>query len=125
MRSRPATIIAEIETDKATMEVEAVDEGRLSQILVPAGTENVKVNTPIALIEGEDESAGQLPRTEAKSAGPGEEPGARVVASRAPSPQPSPRRGEGGAASKQHETASPRLGEAKLRLDGGRGRGAS
>ncbi len=39
-------VIAEIETDKATMEVEAVDEGRLGKILVPAGTEGVKVNTP-------------------------------------------------------------------------------
>ncbi len=48
-------VIAEIETDKATMEVEAVDEGKLTKILVPAGTENVKVNTPIALIQGEDE----------------------------------------------------------------------
>jgi len=48
-------VIAEIETDKATMEVEAVDEGRLARILVPAGTENVKVNTAIALIEGEGE----------------------------------------------------------------------
>ena len=43
-------IIAEIETDKATMEVEAVDEGPLTAILIPAGTENVKVNTPIAVI---------------------------------------------------------------------------
>jgi pyruvate dehydrogenase E1 component beta subunit len=43
-------IIAEIETDKATMEVEAIDEGVLSSILVPEGTENVKVNTPIAVI---------------------------------------------------------------------------
>src|SRR5688572_14062820 len=50
-------VIAEIETDKATMEVEAVDEGRLAKILVPAGTENVKVNTPIAVIDGEDETA--------------------------------------------------------------------
>ena len=49
-------VIAEIETDKATMEVEAVDEGRLAQILVPAGTEGVKVNTPIALLQGEDET---------------------------------------------------------------------
>ena len=52
-------VIAEIETDKATMEVEAVDEGRLTEILVPAGTEGVKVNTPIARIQGEDE-AGRL-----------------------------------------------------------------
>ncbi len=43
-------VIAEIETDKATMEVEAVDEGTLSSILVPEGTESVKVNTPIAVI---------------------------------------------------------------------------
>ena len=54
-------VIAEIETDKATMEVEAVDEGKLAKILVPAGTENVKVNTPIALISGEDESAAASP----------------------------------------------------------------
>ena len=49
-------VIAEIETDKATMEVEAVDEGKLQKILVPAGTEGVKVNTPIARIQGEGES---------------------------------------------------------------------
>ena len=52
-------VIAEIETDKATMEVEAVDEGTIGKILVEAGTENVAVNTPIALLleEGEDKSA--------------------------------------------------------------------
>ena len=52
-------VIAEIETDKATMEVEAVDEGTLAAILVPAGTQDVAVNTPIAVIaaEGEDVSA--------------------------------------------------------------------
>jgi pyruvate dehydrogenase E1 component beta subunit len=50
-------VIAEIETDKATMEVEAVDEGRLGKILVSEGTEGVKVNTPIALILGEGEDA--------------------------------------------------------------------
>ena len=50
-------ILAEIETDKATMEVEAVDEGTLGKILVPAGTEGVKVNAPIAVILGEGESA--------------------------------------------------------------------
>jgi pyruvate dehydrogenase E1 component beta subunit len=48
-------VIAEIETDKATMEVEAVDEGKLGQILIPAGTEKVKVNTPIAVIIGDGE----------------------------------------------------------------------
>src|SRR5215470_1751548 len=52
-------IIAEIETDKATMEVEASEEGKLGKILVPEGTEGVKVNTPIAVIlsDGEDASA--------------------------------------------------------------------
>jgi len=52
-------VIAEIETDKATMEVEAVDEGVLAKILIPDGTENVAVNTPIAVIaaDGEDASA--------------------------------------------------------------------
>src|ERR671912_2805084 len=52
-------VIAEIETDKATMEVEAVDEGTLGKILVPGGTEGVKVNEPIALLleEGEDKSS--------------------------------------------------------------------
>src|SRR3989442_983318 len=52
-------VIAEIETDKATMEVEAVDEGTLGKILVPEGTNDVAVNTPIAMIlaEGEDASA--------------------------------------------------------------------
>src|SRR5262249_4602126 len=48
-------VIAEIETDKATMEVEAVDEGVVSKLLVPEGTEGVKVNAPIALLQGEDE----------------------------------------------------------------------
>ena len=48
-------VIAEIETDKATMEVEAVDEGVLGQILVADGTENVAVNTPIAVILGDGE----------------------------------------------------------------------
>src|SRR6476469_5822154 len=52
-------VIAEIETDKATMEVEAIDEGTLGKILVPEGTEDVAVNTPIAVIlaDGEDASA--------------------------------------------------------------------
>ena len=45
-------VLAEIETDKATMEVEAVDEGTLTSILVPEGTEGVAVNTPIAELDG-------------------------------------------------------------------------
>ena len=53
-------ILAEIETDKATMEFEAVDEGVVSKILVPEGTAGVKVNTPIAVILEEGESAGAV-----------------------------------------------------------------
>ncbi|MCE4225855.1 pyruvate dehydrogenase complex E1 component subunit beta [Methylobacterium sp. C25] len=52
-------ILAEIETDKATMEVEAIDEGVLAKILVPDGTENVAVNTPIAIIAGEGEDVSE------------------------------------------------------------------
>jgi pyruvate dehydrogenase E1 component beta subunit len=55
---RSGDVIAEIETDKATMEVEAVDEGVVEEILVPEGTEEVKVNTPIARLKGEGEAAG-------------------------------------------------------------------
>jgi pyruvate dehydrogenase E1 component beta subunit len=68
-------VIAEIETDKATMEVEAVDEGTLAKIVVPEGTEGVKVNTPIAIlaVEGEDidkagEGVGEEEAKPAKSA---------------------------------------------------------
>ncbi len=63
---KPGDVIAEIETDKATMEVEAVDEGPLTSILIPAGTENVKVNTPIAVI-GEADAA-PAPKAEAPKA---------------------------------------------------------
>ena len=52
--------IAEIETDKATMEVEAVDEGTIGKIIVPEGTEGVAVNTPIAILLGEDEDASAI-----------------------------------------------------------------
>src|SRR5215510_16383505 len=93
-------VIAEIETDKATMEVEAADEGTLGKILVPEGTADVAVNTPIAMLlaEGEDASAitngGQQPAPRrdggqageqqpaqqqkgAESAPPAERPGAK------------------------------------------------
>jgi pyruvate dehydrogenase E1 component beta subunit len=69
---RSGDVIAEIETDKATMEVEATDEGTLGQILVPEGTQDVAVNTPIATIlsEGEDASAAKSakPERQAKAA---------------------------------------------------------
>ncbi len=56
-RIKPGDIIAEIETDKATMEVEAVDEGVVSELLIEAGTEHVKVNTPIAVLQADGEAA--------------------------------------------------------------------
>ncbi|MBG02567.1 MAG: pyruvate dehydrogenase complex E1 component subunit beta [Rhodospirillaceae bacterium] len=61
-------VIAEIETDKANMEVEAVDEGKLGRILVAEGAENVAVNTPIAVIIGEGESADDAVASPAPSA---------------------------------------------------------
>src|SRR6185503_19025367 len=63
-------VIAEIETDKATMEVEAVDEGTLGKILVPEGTADVAVNTPIAVILGEGEDASAISSSSAPAAQP-------------------------------------------------------
>ncbi len=79
---RAGDVIAEIETDKATMEVEAVDEGKLAQILVDEGTEGVPVNTPIAVLaaNGEDVSA----------APPAKPAAAPVPAAAAPPPAPAP-----------------------------------
>ena len=80
-------VIAEIETDKATMEVEAIDDGTLGQILVPEGTNDVAVNTPIATIlaEGEDKSAlKEAPARQQKAA----EPAPPVVAEPAKAPPP-------------------------------------
>jgi len=82
---KPGDVIAEIETDKATMEVEAVDEGTLTAILIPAGTENVKVNTPIAVI-GEADAA-PAPKAEAK---PAEAPKADAPAVAAPAVHAAP-----------------------------------
>src|SRR5690606_6374629 len=101
-------VIAEIETDKATMEVEAVDEGILASILVAEGTDNVKVNTPIARLSGDGEEAtdeaGDAEETPAaqpangEAAAPkaeapaGEEPAkpATAAASAPPAPQEAP-----------------------------------
>src|ERR1700749_3309870 len=65
---KSGTILAEIETDKATMEFEAVDEGVIGQILVGEGTEGVKVNSPIATLLAEGEKAGDAPATAAPAA---------------------------------------------------------
>jgi pyruvate dehydrogenase E1 component beta subunit len=64
----PGQVIAEIETDKATMEVEAVDEGTVTQLLVEEGAQGVKVNTPIAMLQGEGEAEAPSSKQEAKKA---------------------------------------------------------
>ncbi|MBJ7413630.1 MAG: E3 binding domain-containing protein, partial [Phenylobacterium sp.] len=74
-------VIAEIETDKATMEVEAVDEGVVDEILIAEGSEGVKVNTPIARLTGEGEAP--APKTEAPKA---EAPKAEAAPAKAPEP---------------------------------------
>src|SRR6185437_5594488 len=82
---RSGDVLAEIETDKATMEVEAVDEGVLAKIVIPEGTDHVAVNTPIALIaaNGEDVHA---PAAKARPAPAS--PAARPPAAPAPPPRP-------------------------------------
>jgi pyruvate dehydrogenase E2 component (dihydrolipoamide acetyltransferase) len=83
-------VIAEIETDKATMEVEAVDEGKIGKIVVPAGTEGVKVNDVIAVLLEEGESAADIKVTPASQP----EPAARSVQPKqaeAPTPPAAPR----------------------------------
>ena len=80
--------IAEIETDKATMEVEAVDEGTIGKIMIPEGTEGVAVNTPIAVLlsEGEDAAAlkgyGAEPAQPAPQHAPPPQAAGRIPASR-------------------------------------------
>ena len=91
-RIEPGDIIAEIETDKATMEFEAIDEGVLEKILVPAGTEDVAVGAVIALIAGEGEAAAPTPApapapTRAKAPAPKvEKPAAAAPAADPPIP---------------------------------------
>jgi len=86
---RAGDVIAEIETDKATMEVEAVDEGKLARILVEEGTEGVPVNTPIAVLaaNGEDVSAAVSPPSARKEAPP---PATRQEAPPAAPPKAAP-----------------------------------
>ncbi len=84
----PGQVIAEIETDKATMEVEAVDEGVIAEILVPEGSQGVKVNTPIATLAGEGEAAKPAPKQQAKPAPSEAKPVAAEPSSkRVPAPQ--------------------------------------
>src|SRR3979411_2338502 len=91
-------VIAEIETDKATMEYESIDDGVLAKIVVPEGTQDVSVNSLIAVLalEGEDPKAaaaapgkGAPPATNKPA-----EPQARAASAPSPSPQPSPKGGK-------------------------------
>ncbi len=84
-------VIAEIETDKATMEVEAVDEGVVEALLVPEGAEGVKVNAPIAKLKGEGEAAGApTPPSKAEPAAPPAAEAAKPAAQEPPKPAPAP-----------------------------------
>src|SRR5882757_4820656 len=87
-------VIAEIETDKATMEVEAVDEGTLAKILVPEGTQDVAVNDVIAVMAGDGEDmkaagAGAAPAPKAAEA-PAAKPAAAPAPAAAAAPAPKP-----------------------------------
>jgi pyruvate/2-oxoglutarate dehydrogenase complex dihydrolipoamide acyltransferase (E2) component len=87
-------VIAEIETDKATMEYEAVDEGRLGKIIVPEGTQGVQVNQPIAILLEEGEDASAIGNAVAAPAS-GEAKPASNGGAAAPHPSPLPAGGEG------------------------------
>jgi pyruvate dehydrogenase E1 component beta subunit len=93
---KPGDVIAEIETDKATMEYEAVDEGTIAKILVPEGTENIKVNTPIAVLglDGEDDvgESGEPPEkvAEEEVAAKAKAPAPKPAEAPAPKPAPAP-----------------------------------
>jgi pyruvate dehydrogenase E2 component (dihydrolipoamide acetyltransferase) len=110
---KPGDVIAEIETDKATMEVEAVDEGTLAKIVVPEGATDVPVNQLIAILAGEGEDAkaaassagsapapkpAEAPKAEAKTEAPkAEAPKAAPAAAAAPAPAAAPKtNGQGG-----------------------------
>jgi pyruvate dehydrogenase E2 component (dihydrolipoamide acetyltransferase) len=86
---KPGDIIAEIETDKATMEYEAVDDGTLAKIVVPEGTQDVAVNSVIAVLAGEGEDVKVASAQAAKT------PVKKTEAVVTPPPPPSPLRGEG------------------------------
>jgi pyruvate dehydrogenase E2 component (dihydrolipoamide acetyltransferase) len=98
----PGQVIAEIETDKATMEVEAVDEGVIEEILVPAGSQGVKVNTPIARLRSEDGAK----KAEAPKQANGAHPPAASPPAAAPQPAP--------------QAAAPQPAPAAQKSEGGR-----
>src|ERR1700730_11767742 len=101
---RAGDVLAEIETDKATMEVEAIDEGVLAKIVIPEGTDHVAVNTPIAVIAGNGEDVGTTekpaPASKVRQETPAE---VRPPAPARPLPA-GPRRGAGRAPAKNSTT---------------------
>ncbi|NKX46350.1 pyruvate dehydrogenase complex dihydrolipoamide acetyltransferase [Roseicyclus persicicus] len=99
-------ILAEIETDKATMEFEAVDEGVIGKILVQEGTEGVKVNAPIAILLGEGESAADMGAAKAPAKAEAPAPAAAAPAA-APAPAASPAPAAPAAADGSRVFASP------------------
>jgi pyruvate dehydrogenase E2 component (dihydrolipoamide acetyltransferase) len=104
---KPGDVIAEIETDKATMEVEAVDEGKLGKILVPEGSKGVKVNQTIALLLEVGEDASALAKASAPAAKPAAAPTASPATKEAPSAQPAPAPQAPAAAKGERVFASP------------------
>ncbi|TPM41893.1 pyruvate dehydrogenase complex dihydrolipoamide acetyltransferase [Mesorhizobium sp. B2-3-4] len=106
----PGDVIAEIETDKATMEVEAVDEGTVAKLVVPAGTEGVKVNALIAILAGEGEDAGAAakggsgaaPKAEAAKADAPKAEAAKEAAKPSASAAPAPAKTEPAPAASGH-----------------------
>ncbi len=116
-------VIAEIETDKATMEYEAVDEGTLAKIVVPEGTQDVAVNSVIAVLagEGEDVKAAAAGAKAAPKAAP-----AKTSIASTPSPQPYPTRGEGvPPIAPRAPFSTPPVGEVAARSAAGEGAGST
>ena len=97
-------LLAEIETDKATMEFEAVDEGTIGKILIEEGTEGVKVNTPIAVLLEEGEDASDIDTSAPKSAPSG---GGSSGDDKAEKPAATPEGGGGGAPDAKPDTPAP------------------
>jgi pyruvate dehydrogenase E2 component (dihydrolipoamide acetyltransferase) len=109
-------VIAEIETDKATMEVEAVDEGKVGKLLVAEGTEGVKVNTPIAVLLAEGESAGVAPKPQS--------PPAPSAAPKPAAPRQRPAGGGPGAPAAAPAVARPQAPQPAAAPKGANGAGA-
>ena len=105
---KPGDVIAEIETDKATMEVEAVEEGKLGKILVAEGSQGVKVNDVIAVLLEEGESAGDIKAPAAAAPAPKPEAAPKAEAPKAaPTPAPAPAQKAAAPSSGARQFASP------------------